>query len=98
MGMIDLIYALAYPKHVGRRINATELEQRLSEGIVRFSYYTKSGIVRDAIGTRNLGLARRLGYRVPSVKGGTHRPNTYFDLEKRWWRSYCPENVISINR
>ena len=73
-----------------------ELKARLAKGIVRFTYYTKNGFVREAIGTRNLNLARRMGYEIPTPKSGVHKENAYFDCEKRWWRSYRRGSVVSI--
>lgn len=82
-----------------RNANADVLRERLSHGVVVFTYRTKSGCRRKAIGTRNLDLARRMGYYVPTAnrRTGRRNPNCYFDLERGWWRSFRPENVISID-
>ena len=84
--------------NISRSDIADELRRRLSKGIVCFTYRTKNGYRRRAIGTRNLDLARRLGYYVPSPNSecGRHNPNCYFDLEKGWWRAFCPQNVVNI--
>ena len=83
---------------ISRTNIADELRRQLSKGIVVFTYRTKDGYRRKAIGTRNLDLVRRMGIYVESPKSDVHRPNCYYDLEKRGWRSYLPQNIISIGR
>lgn len=73
-----------------------ELNSRLAHGVVLFTYRTKEGYRRRAIGTRDLNIARRMGYDVPTPSGRVHRPNAYYDLEKRGWRSFLPQNILSI--
>ena len=94
MGLGDLLGRMLFSRYDV----SDELRRRLSEGIVSFTYRTKGGYRRRAIGTRRLDLARRLGYDVPSPRSemGRHNPNCYFDLEKGWWRSFRPENVLYI--
>ena len=81
---------------ISRRYLADELNNRLAHGVAVFTYRTKDGYRRRAIGTRNLNLARRMGYDVPTPSGRVHRPNAYYDLEKRGWRSFLPQNILSI--
>lgn len=90
MGLINFLF--------GKRktTNANELRSRLSSGIVTFSYWTKDGYKRNAIGTRNLALVQRIGFSVDMPKGHRHNPNAYYDFEKKGWRSFSPNNIISI--
>jgi hypothetical protein len=75
--------------------NAT-FDEVLATSIVSFSYKKANGEIRDAIGTRNLDLARRhSGADIPTLKGQS-RPYSYFDLEKMAWRSFKPENLIKM--
>lgn len=81
---------------ISRRYLADELNSRLERGIVVFTYRTKNGHYRKAIGTKDLTLVRRMGIDVPTPQGKVYRPNAYYDLEKKGWRSYIPQNVLSI--
>lgn len=70
----------------------------LNKGIVRFTYRKVDGTIRKAIGTRNLEAAsRHFGLIVPTPKTGHNNPTAYYDIEKEAWRSFVPENVLSIN-
>lgn len=70
----------------------------LSKGIIRFTYRKVDGSIREAVGTRNLDIARdALCISIPNPKTGHNNPTAYYDLEKGDWRSFKAENVISIN-
>ena len=76
---------------------ATTLRDLLAHNIVRFTFAKRDGSIRNAIGTRNLSLADNYsGYSIPRPKGA-EQPNSYYDLEKNGWRSYVPENLVSID-
>ena len=68
------------------RISHTDLRSELREGVVTFAFKKLDGSLRTAVGTTNLSL-------VPAEQRPTGRrsssPNsvTFFDLEKRQWRS-----------
>lgn len=77
---------------------AMALREALKKGIVRFTYYKKDGTLREAIGTRNLTLAEnKTGVAIPAPKTGIVNENAYYDLDKQAWRSFIPENVVSID-
>ena len=82
-------------------INNT-LRTLLAKNIVRFTYRKVDGTLRQAIGTRNLDLARNyyngkgIDHYIPTPKGA-EQPYSYYDLEKMAWRSYKPSNLISID-
>lgn len=70
----------------------------LKKGIVRFTYRKVDGTIREALGTRNLDIARdALNICIPNPKSGYVNPTAYYDLEKEDWRSFKAENVIAIN-
>ena len=70
----------------------------LNKGIVRFTYRKVDGTIREAVGTRNLDIARdALSIYIPNPKTGRTNPTAYYDLEKEDWRSFKAENVIAIN-
>lgn len=76
---------------------ANALHSLLASNIVAFTFRKVNGEIRHAVGTRNLGLARNhTGEYIPNPKG-TEQPNSYYDIEVMGWRSYKPENVISID-
>lgn len=76
---------------------AERLHTLLGYNIVSFTFRKVDGTIRHAIGTRNLDLARRQsGEHIPTPKG-EEQPNSYFDLDKMAWRSYKPQNLISID-
>lgn len=76
---------------------ANALRSLLAHSIVSFTYQKVNGEIRHAIGTRNLVLAEiHTGATIPTPKG-EEQPNSYYDVEKMGWRSYKPENLISID-
>lgn len=76
---------------------AAALRTLLANNIVSFTFRKVNGEIRHAKGTRNLDLARNTtGEYIPTPKG-EEQPNSYYDVEKMGWRSYKPENLISID-
>lgn len=76
---------------------ATALHSLLAHNIVSFTYRKVNGEIRHAIGTRNLTLAEiHTCTTIPTPKGA-EQPNSYYDVEVVGWRSYKPENLISID-
>ena len=76
---------------------ATTLHSLLAHNIVSFTFRKVDGTIRKAIGTRNLALAEiHTCTTIPTPKG-EEQPNSYYDVEKMGWRSYKPENLISID-
>lgn len=76
---------------------ANALHSLLASNIVAFTFRKVNGEIRHAVGTHNLDLARNhTGEYIPNPKG-TEQPNSYYDIEVMGWRSYKPENVISID-
>lgn len=76
---------------------ANALHTLLAHNIVSFTFHKVNGEVRHAKGTRNLDLARaHTGEYIPNPVYG-EQPNSYYDVEKMGWRSYKPENLISID-
>ena len=73
------------------------LRSLLAYNIVSFTYRKVNGEIRHAKGTRNLDLARNTtGEYIPTPKGD-EQPNSYYDVQSNGWRSYKPENLISID-
>ena len=76
---------------------ASSLHTLLAHNIVRFTFRKVDGTIRKAVGTRNLNLARQMTKaEIPSPKG-EEQPNSYFDIERMGWRSYKPNNLVSID-
>lgn len=76
---------------------ANALHTLLATNIVSFTFRKVNGEVRHAVGTRNLTLAENYTSQYISRPTGEEQPNSYYDVEKMGWRSYKPENVISID-
>ena len=76
---------------------ATALHNLLAHNIVSFTFRKVNGEIRHALGTRNLTLAEiHTNTTIPTPQG-EEQPNSYYDVEKMGWRSYKPENLISID-
>lgn len=80
------------------------LRNLLAKNIVRFTFVKLDGTIRHAVGTRNLDLARAYLHAKPETRDfeiptptGEEKPYSYYDLEKKGWRSYKPENLKSID-
>jgi len=76
---------------------ANALHSLLAHNIVSFTYKKVNGEIRHAIGTRNLVLAENYTSQYIARPLGEEQPNSYYDVEKIGWRSYKPENLISID-
>jgi hypothetical protein len=77
---------------------ANTLHTLLAHNIVYFTFRKVNGEIRHAVGTRNLTLAEiHTNSNIPTPKG-PEQPYSYYDVEKMGWRSYKPENIISIDR
>lgn len=77
---------------------ANTLHTLLAHNIVYFTFRKVNGEIRHAVGTRNLDIARNhTGEYIPNPCC-EEQPNSYYDVEKLGWRSYKPENLISIDR
>ena len=76
---------------------ANSLRTLLARNIVRFTFKKVNGEIRHAVGTRNLDIARaKTGEDIPAPRFG-EQPYSYYDVEKKGWRSYKPELLISID-
>jgi hypothetical protein len=62
------------------------LKNLLKEGVVEFSFIKKDGSRRDAIGTTNLSSIPAESH-PQGVRESSDKVVTFFDLEKREWRS-----------
>ena len=76
---------------------ATALHTLLAYNIVSFTFRKVNGEIRHAKGTRNLVLAENYTSHYINRPMGEEQPNSYYDVEKMGWRSYKPENLISID-
>ena len=76
---------------------ATTLRTLLAHNIVSFTFRKVNGEIRHAKGTRNLTLAEsHTKTDIPKPRG-EEQPNSFYDVEAMGWRSYKPENLISID-
>ena len=74
------------------------LRRLLAYNVVYFTYRKVDGTIREAKGTRNLTLAGEyLNTDIPAPKTDKENLNAYYDLVKGAWRSFVPDNLISID-
>lgn len=76
---------------------ADALHTLLAQNIVSFTFRKVNGEIRHARGTRNILAAENYTSQYISRPMGEEQPNSYYDVEKMGWRSYKPENLISID-
>lgn len=76
---------------------ANALHSLLAHNIVSFTYQKVNGEIRHAKGTRSIHAAENYTSQYISRPMGEEQPNSYYDVEKMGWRSYKPENLISID-
>lgn len=76
---------------------ANALHTLLAQNIVSFTFRKVNGEIRHAKGTRNILAAENYTSQYISRPMGEEQPNSYYDVEKMGWRSYKPENLISID-
>ena len=75
---------------------------KLRNGIYRFSYFKSDGSIREATGTLNMELIpedKRPKDTLPLQGKGRERgclTFTYYDLEKKAWRSFRYDNFIGF--
>lgn len=79
-------------------VQLSEIEDTLSRGIAHFAFRKANGKVREAFGTRNVGL---IPGEPTEFKGRdkNYTPNpdqvNYYDLESRAWRSFMKDKFIA---
>ncbi len=76
-----------------------KLRKRLKLSVVKFSFKKKNGDIRYATGTTNTELLNIVfGLNLSPYEPETKKDGitTYYDIEKRNWRSLRDENLIEI--
>lgn len=76
-----------------------KLRKRLKLSVVKFSFKKKNGETRYATGSTNIDMLNLVfGLNLKSFKEETNRDGitTYYDIEKRNWRSLRDESLIEI--
>lgn len=75
------------------------LKQMMQQDIVHFVYDKASGEQRSAYGTRAEDIITRYHGepKAPENKSRERTTFNYFDLTRRAWRSFRPENIIDID-
>jgi|TARA_R110000851_G_scaffold114153_3_gene239142 hypothetical protein len=76
-----------------------KLRKRLKLSVVKFSFKKKNGETRYATGSTNIDMLNIVfGLNLKSFKEETNRDGitTYYDIEKRNWRSLRDESLIEI--
>ena len=76
-----------------------KLRKRLKLSVVKFSFKKKNGETRYATGSTNIDMLNLVfGLDLKTFKEETNRDGitTYYDIEKRNWRSLRDESLIEI--
>jgi len=76
-----------------------KLRKRLELSVVRFSFKKKNGETRYATGSTNIEMLNALfKLNMKPFKEETNRDGitTYYDIEKKNWRSLRDESLIEI--
>lgn len=95
---IEYIHLMASGKTIEDTVSfADDLRNKLHEGVVAFKYKKVNGEIRKAIGTLNISFSDELAEYVASDKASNKTGVvSYWDIEKKGWRSVKEENIIEI--
>ena len=83
--------------------NTSDLRTALNEGVVHFTFIKKDGSLRHARGTTCPDLIpvdnMPKGARTPAQQTAFQRQTvTFYDIDKKAWRSMCIETLWSAQR
>ena len=82
---------------MNKKPTSEELRSLLAHNLVAFTFVKVNGEMRNALGTRNLDLARAYtDTDIPTPKG-EEQPNAYYDVNSDGWRSWKEGNLVSID-
>lgn len=82
---------------MNKKPTSEELRSLLAHNLVAFTFVKVNGEIRNALGTRNLDLARAYtDTDIPTPKG-EEQPNAYYDVNSDGWRSWKEGNLVSID-
>ena len=82
---------------MNKKPTSEELRSLLAHNLVAFTFVKVNGEMRNALGTRNLDLARAYtDTDIPTPKG-PEQPNAYYDVSSDGWRSWKEGNIVSID-
>jgi hypothetical protein len=94
---------VSMPEAIRKAAMLASLKKAMQEGIAHFTFDKANGEERPAYGTRAPDIIKRHGG-TPKGDERTYleqalQPTTfiYFDLGKRAWRSFRPENLVEID-
>ena len=93
---------VSMPEAIRKAAMLASLKEAMQEGIAHFTFDKANGEERPAYGTRAPDIIKRHGGTPKGDKDGRDddaQPTTftYFDLGKRAWRSFRPENLVEID-
>ena len=82
---------------MNKKPTSEELRSLLAHNLVAFTFVKVNGEMRNALGTRNLDLARAYtDTDIPTPKG-PEQPTSYYDVNSDGWRSWKEGNIVSID-
>ncbi len=96
-----LLYKRMTPGDAGSKFSIIhDLKDMMQDDIVHFMYSKASGEDRFAFGTRCPELIQKYHGSPKEERTKSSEPTTfnYFDLQRRAWRSFRPENIIYVDK
>lgn len=97
----NLLDTLPERETLGKLLIISQIRDRMRIGVAKFSFLKQNGDTRLAYGTRNPDVIRLCGGDVMEQQerqdGGPDGEHFhYFDVQKRAWRCFCVEDIISV--
>lgn len=78
----------------------SQIRDRMRLGVCKFVFRKQNGEVRTAYGTRNSAAMQVAGANLSSSENRAAQSDgahfCYFDAQKRGWRSFCVEDIMSV--
>lgn len=72
-------------------------QDAFQQNVVRFTFKKLDGTVREAVGTTNPNMIENLGGKNPKSEFNPNSKSfSFFDTEKKEWRSVSKDNLASI--
>lgn len=68
---------------------------KLNSGVVEFSFRKKDGTIRQAVGTRSLGIIPAQ-FHPKTDKQPAPSVLPFFDIDKQAWRSFQRHSIVEI--
>lgn len=82
-------------------LTISQIKDRLTIGVARFTFIKQNGDTRIAYGTRNAEVMRHVEFIGNDNRDRDRQQDgahfTYFDIQKKDWRSFCTPDIVSCD-